>query len=187
MRSLFVVLLFPGGAALPAQSFGERLLVSTAAAYVPDEQPQADAIHHEWTWDKRILVSLAPRVFVGIQHRDIYTRSASIFAAEQREKFDMVSVIGQYRLTAADRLELFAELVWSRGDYCSCGPLHPYRLENVHHGGLGLGTDFKLSPRWAVTGNFTLQRILNHPEVGNRRFGYNFYAVGVQYALRRPE
>ena len=176
---------FLPGTAL-AQSFASRLLVSTATGFFADRQPQADGIYRELTWDKRVLVNLTPHIYAGIQHRNIYSYEASLYTADTRQRYDMVSVVGQYRRSLAPRVAAFGELVWSRGDYCTCGPINPYRLEAVQYGGIGFGADYALTERLALTGNFTLQTVLNYGDLPDR-YGYNFYAIGVQYAVRNRE
>ncbi len=134
---------------------------------------------NEYTWNVNISVSMNKRLYLGLQLLNIYTSGTDI----PSENFSIYGLFAQYNLLSRTDHRFFLESSINRGDYCTCGKYEPYRMNDLHYFGIGIGYDLpikKLLPGLYVDFSFLNYFLLNRI---NSKYNYTQYVIGLNYRL----
>lgn len=165
--------------------FGNHLVIGTSVTYIWDVNRHiTDNFYHETTWEKNIAVSLTRSLYIGLSHKDIFTRGSSyIDYKNDRERYFLTGIFAQYDIIPKSPNRLSAELSYNIGDYCTCGHMiDPYREGLLNYLGFGGVIDLPIRGGFSLDLSMMNYHILDAIPL---KYRYTQYVIGLNYTITR--
>jgi len=163
--------------------FAKSLTLGTSYTYIWNRTELAPNFrpitYREFIWNTNIALEVFPKWHLGFMY--LHVNTISEVNTIRRQQHNIFGLFSQYDLyTTEDNWRVFAEVQYAYGDFCTCGNLDPYREQDIHYLGLGLGGEVPISKRWWLDLAAYSSLILN--DIPSK---YNFtqYVVGINYKL----
>lgn len=163
--------------------FARSLTLGTSYTYIWNQTSIAPSVnettHQEFTWNTNIALEVLPKWHLGFQYMNI--RSISERNANRQSQHQLFGLFNQYDFyTSQNGIRLFGEAQYKYGDYCTCGQLDPFVLEDLHYLGLGGGVEVPLYKRLKLDLAFYNSVILNNVPL---KYNFTQYVIGLNYRL----
>lgn len=163
---------------------GTNLTYIWDAAYVNGNRIRGNTFH-ELTLHVNVATPLSQRFRLGFDYlrqffRDPFAGSDRSWMAGPWLQFNFLGPKWKSRYSGKALDRIFLEIGGYKGNYCTCDPDNPYRLEGLNYIGFGGGVDLKLKPWLHLDLAFTNYQILNRV-VG--KYNYTQYILGLDFHL----
>jgi hypothetical protein len=162
------------------KEFGKTFIAGTSLTFIPEieNDPLLSQYNYfEYTWNLNAAVSISKRIFIGVQALTIFTNGSRV----ENNTYFIMGLFGQFNFIPKQKFRFFAELSINTGDYCTCGNLDPFRVEDLVYLGWGGGFDLPLkfiSRNLYIDLSFIAYLILNEIE---NKLGFTQYIIGINY------
>jgi len=160
--------------------FGKTFIVGTSLTFIPEIENDPSLSQYnffEYTWNLNAAVSISKRIYTGVQALTIFTNGSRV----ENNTYFIMGLFGQFNFIPKQKFRFFAELSINTGNYCTCGNLDPFRVENLVYFGWGGGFDLPmkfLSKNLYLDLSFVAYLILNDVE---NKYGFTQYILGINY------
>lgn len=186
MRILFtfcLLLIALSGNAQRNNYLGRVLTLGSSASYLQDRESGGFFKPlHQFAWHVNAAMSVTKRSRFGVETFTLYANSAG----EDWLFYNVAGVFAQYDYFTFGNHSLYAEISYSRGDFCSCDELiYPIRRAGLDYFGWGLGAEVMLPFGRkhlfldVAFFNRTILRELEH------KHGFNLFLLGMNYKFGR--
>ncbi len=142
-----------------------------------DERSVQGKRETELTLAFNIATSLHERVQIGINSMTIFHTD---FNTSKTNVSRILGVFGQFSMFSSQNGNIFMELSGNKGNYCTCFPNFPYKLENLYYLGIGAGANFRLYKQFFLDIGFTNYDILNNIK---EKYNHTQYIIGINYLI----
>lgn len=160
-------------------SFAKSLKINLTGTYIFDSKEVNGNNFHEFVIGTQASFSITKSLYFGGQFLLILTKDNY---EKKMNNYFLSGVFVNYDVLPKKRLNLYPEVSFSIGNYCTCDKDKPYRVNNLKYLGMGIGVDIPISKR----NNFYIHTSFNAHFIVNsipKKSSFNIYRVGLLYKL----
>ncbi len=163
-----------------------RLVLGTNLTYIWDVAslngaPMRGSMFHELSWHLNAATPVTRRARIGFNYikqvtRDPFNGSNKFYMAGPFLQYNLLRNVKAVLSEQRKVQRFFVELGGYKGNYCTCDPDNPFKVEGLRYLGIGLGMDVRINKLLHLDLGFTNYNILNK-QLG--KYNYTQYIIGL--------